>query len=154
MLKENLEKDLRESVKGRKEIASLTLRLLLAAILSKEKEKRYKTKEEKLTDEEVLEVIFSEAKKRKEAIREYEKAERKELAEKEKKELEVLSKYLPEQLSEEEIKSIIQEAIKETEPKGLKDMGKVMVQAMPKLKGRADGSQVSRMVRDLLEKNN
>ncbi|KPJ55377.1 hypothetical protein AMJ47_00725 [Parcubacteria bacterium DG_72] len=153
MLKENLQKDLKQAVKERKEIISLTLRLLLAAVSNKEKEKKYKTGEEELAEQELLEVVVAEVKKRKEAIREYEKGKRQDLAEKEEKELEVLAKYLPEQLSEKELKDMVQQAIQETGAEDLKDMGKVMSQTMPKVKGRADGSQVSQIVRDLLEKN-
>lgn len=153
MLKEDIQKDLNAAVKEKSEIASLTLRMLLAAILSKEKEKRFKTKEENLTDEEVLEVIASEAKKRGEAIEAYEKGGRQELAEKEKKELEVLAKYLPEQLSEQELKNIVAEAIKESGAENSKDVGRVMAQIMPKVKGKADGSRVSQIVKELLSQN-
>jgi uncharacterized protein YqeY len=72
------------------------------------------------------------------------------LAEKEKKEIEVLKKYLPEQLSGEEIKKIAEEAIKKTEAKEMKDMGKVMAELMPQVKGRADGATVSKIVKELL----
>jgi uncharacterized protein len=150
MLKEDLQKDLNQAVKGKTEIASGTLRMLLAAVLSKEKEKKFKTGDDKLTDEEVMEVITSEAKKRREAIEAYTQGGRQELAEKEKKELEVLAKYLPEQLSEDEIRSIVTETIKEIGVQDMKDMGKVMAQAMPKIKGRADGSLVSRIAKELL----
>jgi uncharacterized protein YqeY len=153
MLKGDIQKDLNQAVKGKMEIASSTLRMLLAAISNREKEKKYKTKEEELTDEEVLEAIASEAKKRKEAIEAYSSGGRPELAEKEKKELEVLAKYLPEQLSEDEVRKIVAEAIKESGAETMKDMGKVMAQAMGKLKGRADGSLVSRIVKELLSQN-
>jgi uncharacterized protein YqeY len=140
------------------------LRLLNSSILNKEKEKRYKISLKKdnvadldkasvLGDEEILEVIISEVKKRKEAIIEFEKGNRKDLADKEKKELEILKKYLPEQLSEEEIKELAKEAIKKVGAKEIKDMGKVMAQLMPKVKGRADGSLVSKIVKELLSSN-
>jgi len=192
-LKGNIREDLKEAVKNREELKSSVLRLLLAAIFNKEKEKRYKftrqnfpkenlgglskekqeelEKESALTDEEVIEVISSEIKKRKEAIDLYEKGNRPELAEKEKKELEILEKYLPEQLSEEEIKKLVKEVIDKTVVKEIhpvksaeggvppkaeqfnrvKDMGKVMQEVMPKVKGKADGSLVSKIVRELLE---
>jgi len=147
----------------RGEIEVSTLRMLLAAILNKEKEKRYKLsrektdleekelqKESQLTDEEVIEVISSEAKKRKEAISEFEKGERQDLVEKETKEKEILEKYLPEQLSEEEIQKLVKEAIEKTGAKELKDMGKVMAELMPQVKGRAEGGLVSKIVRDSL----
>ena len=95
---------------------------------------------------------MSEAKKRKEAISEYEKGGREDLLEKEKAELEVLEKYLPEQLSEEEIKKIAKEIIEKVEAKSIKDMGKVMAEMMTRVKGKADGSVVNKIVKELLLK--
>lgn len=162
-LKENLRKDLKESLKENKAIRVSVLRQAAAAILNKEKEKRFKLSKEKpeikeeelqeesqLVDGEIMEVISGESKKRKEAILAYEKGGRKELAEKEQEELEVLQSYLPEQLSEEELKKIVEESIKEVGAVGPKNMGKVMASLMPKVKGRADGVKVSQMVKDLL----
>lgn len=152
-LKEKIQQELTEAIKKREELKASVLRLLTAAILNKEKEKRYKLKEEKdtpLTDEEVVEVITSEVKKRKEAILEYEKGQRQELADKEKKEAEILQAYLPEQLSEDEIKKIVKEAINQTSAKDLKDMGRVMAALMPRIKGRAEGGTVSNIVKELL----
>jgi len=154
MLKEAIKEDLNQALKKGDEIKCSTLRMLLAAVLSKEKEKKYKEKieeEVELADEEMIDVISSEAKKRKESIIEYEKGERQSLAEKEKAELEILQKYLPEQLSEEEIKKLIEEAIEKTGAQDIKDMGKVMAELMPKLKGRADGGLVSKIVKELLQ---
>ena len=131
------------------------MRLLLAAILNKEKEKRYRLKEEKdalLNDEETLEVILSEAKKRKESIELYGKGGREELVEKEKKELGILQKYLPEQISEDELSSLVQAAIAKVGAKEMKDMGKIMAVLMPQIKGRADGNLVSKIVKELLAK--
>lgn len=152
-LKEKISKDLTEAVKNKEELRSSVLRMFSAAILNKEKEKRYKTGQEKdvyLTDEETLEVLSYEIKKRKEAAIEYERANRHEMAEKEKQEIEILKKYLPEQLSEEEVRELVREAIKETGASGQKDMGKVMAVLIPKLKGRAEGSLVSQIVKETL----
>jgi len=164
ILKEKIQKDLKEALKKKDEIVVSVLRMLLAAILNKEKEKRYKLskdkpelteeeleKESQLTDEEVIEVISSEIKKRKESILEFKKGERQDLVEKEKKEIEVLKKYLPEQLSEEEIKKLVKVAIETVEAKEPKDMGKVMVELMPQIKGKADGATVSKIVKELLQ---
>ena len=152
MLKQTIQKDLFQAVKEGDEIIRSTLRMLLAAILNREKEKKYKTSEEELTNEEIIEIVFSEIKKRKEAIVEFEKGKRIDLAEKEKKEMEVLQKYLPEQLSEQELKKIVKEAIEKVGAKEIKDIGKVMVEIMPKVKGRADGGTVSKIVKELLTK--
>jgi len=165
-LKEKIEKDFQKTLKERKAIETSTLRMLKAAIFNNEKEKRYKLsktkpelieeeleKESQLIDEEIIEVISSEVKKRKEAILEFEKGQREDLVEKEKKEIEILKKYLPEQLSEEEIKKLAKETIKQIGAKETKDMGKVMAELMPRIKGRADGSLAPKIVKDLLGKN-
>jgi len=162
-LKTKLREDFEKFLKEKKEIEVSTLRMLNAAIFNREKEKRYKLSKEKpelkekdlekesqLTDEEIVQVIFSEVKKRKEAILLFEKGKREDLAKKEKKEMEILEKYLPEQMSEEEIKKIAQEVIKKIGAKEPKDMGRVMGQLMPKLKGKAEGGLVSKIVKELL----
>ncbi|MEK7080420.1 MAG: GatB/YqeY domain-containing protein, partial [Patescibacteria group bacterium] len=130
-----------------------TLRMLLATVISKEKEKRYKMKLEKdaeLTDEEIIETVSSEIKKRKDAIALYEKGNRPELAEKEQKEINILKKYLPEQLSETELKKMVEESANKVGAKEIKDMGKVMADLNPKIKGKADSGQVSKIVKELL----
>ncbi len=156
MLKDTIKSDLNEALKKGDEIKRSTLRMLSAAILGKEKEKKYKIykeeldEKEELTDEEIIDVISSEAKKRKESITEFEKGERKDLADKEKAELEILEKYLPEQVSEQEIKRLAKETVEELGAGDIKDMGKVMAELMPKLKARADGGLVSKVVKELL----
>jgi len=162
-LKEKIQQDLNAALKEKKELEISVLRMCSAFILNKEKEKRYKIgkaeseisekeliKKSQLTDEETIEVISSEAKKRKEAIEQFEKGGRQELADKEKKELLILQRYLPEQLSEEEIKKMAEEIIKKTGAKEPKDMGRVMAELMPKIKGKAEGSLVSKIVKELL----
>jgi uncharacterized protein YqeY len=152
-LKEKIRLNLNSALKEKRTLEVLVLRQILAAILNKEKEKRFKAKEERdiqLTDEEVIEVISSEAKKRRESIFEFEKGKRQDLVEKEKKELEILEKYLPEQLPEEEIRKLIKEAIEKTDAKEIKDMGKVMAELMPKIKGKAGGTLVSKIVKESL----
>jgi len=151
MLKEAIKNDLNKAIKEQNSLFSGTLRMLLAAISNKEKEKKYKEGLEELAEEEVLNIVVSEAKKRKEAIESFKNAQRLELAEKEESELKVLEKYLPEQLSEEELKNLVQEAINEVSCSDIKDMGKVMAVLMPKIKGKADGSQVSQIVKELLQ---
>lgn len=153
ILREKIKQDLNEAIKKKEELALSVLRLLSASILNKEKEKRYKSGEAKdapLTDEEIIDVISSETKKRKEAAELYERGGRLELAEKEKKEMEILRKYLPEQLSEEEIRKLVGQAIAKTGAKEMKDMGRVMAELMPQVKGKADGNLVSKVVKELL----
>jgi len=151
-VEDKIKQELNQAIKEKNEVVRSTLRMLLAVVINKEKEKSYKTsKDVSLTDEEVMDIISSEAKKRRDSISEFEKGDRQDLADKEKKELEVLQKYLPEQLSEDEVKVLVEEAIKETGVSDVKDMGKVMGALMPKVKGKADGNLVSKVVKDLLQ---
>jgi len=176
-LKSKIQEDFKKFLKEKKEIGVSTLRMLSSAIFNREKEKRYKLakdyyppaalpaeggapkpdlkekdleKKSQLIDEEIVQVIFSEIKKRKEAIEGFEKGKRMDLVEKEKKEMEILKKYLPEQFSEAEIKKMVKEVIKEVRAESLKDIGKVMGKLMPKLKGKAEGSVVNKIVKELL----
>lgn len=152
-MKERIQQDLKGALKEKRETEVSVLRLLKAAILQEEKEKRYRLKKEQdtpLTDDEVLDAVLSEAKKRKEAIVEFERGKREDLVSKEKQELEILRKYLPEQLSDQDLKKIVEEAIEKTGAKEIKDMGKVMAELMPSTKGKADGSLVSKVVKELL----
>ncbi len=180
MLKQQIQNSINESLKSGERFLVGTLRMLLASIITKEKEKRYKISKEKpdateqnlikdseLTDEQIVEVIFSEIKKRNDAVALYERGNRQELAEIEKKEIEILKTYLPEQLSEQELKKLIQESVAkvvgkvpklaEGEPgsrpqSGLGNMGKIMADLMPKVKGRADNSEISKIVKEMLAK--
>jgi len=103
-----------------------------------------------LTDEECYKIIMSEVAKRKEAIELFEKGGRADLAGRELKEIEVLETYLPPKLSEEEVKALVGEAVEEVGAKSPNDLGKVMKIVMPKVTGRAEGSLVSKIVRELL----
>ena len=165
MLKQQIQNSTTEALKSKDSFVVGTLRMLLASIITKEKDKRYRiskehpdfvedklVKESELTDEQILEVISSEIKKRKDAIALYEQGNRPELAEKEKKEIEILKKYLPEQLSTEELKKLVKESIASTGAKEMKDMGRVMSDLTPKIKGKADGGTVSKIVKELLLK--
>jgi len=162
-LKEKIQEDLKKSLKEKDELKTSVFRLLLASLVNKEKEKRYKNyrakpdiaekelnEKSQLTEEEIIEVILSEIKKRKEAALEFEKGKRQELADKEKKEMEILKSYLPEQMSEEEVRGVVKEIIETIGAKTQKDIGKVMSQLMPRVKGKADGSMVSTIVKELL----
>src|SRR4030042_6635682 len=162
MLKEQINENIKKAMQGKDELLLLVLRSVNAAIHNKEIDKRTKlSKSEKdikklqelskLTEEEVLEAISGEAKKRKEAIIEFEKGKRQDLVDKEQKELEILMKYLPEQMSEEQIKAEAKKVIEEIGASGPKDTGKVMAGIMPKLKGKAEGGLVSKVVGELLK---
>lgn len=144
--KQRLRDDLTTAIKSRDKVRAGTLRMVLAAVTEAEvagKEAR------ELTDQQVLDVIIREAKKRREAEEAYGTAGRSELAERERAESAVLADYLPQQLSAEEVATIVAEAIAETGAAdlGLKAMGRVMGVAGPKTKGKADGAAVAAEVR-------
>jgi hypothetical protein len=103
-----------------------------------------------LDEEGVLDVLSKEAKKRRESITEFEKANRHDLVAKEKEELAILLEYLPPQLSKEEIADMAKRVIDEVGAKGAEGKGKVMARLMPQLKGKADGKLVSEVVTELL----
>ncbi len=163
-LKTKIEENFINALRNQEELTLSTLRLLKTVILNKEKEKRYKiTKTEKnikeadlvkkseLTDEEIVDLIFSEIKKRKEAIILYRQGKREELAKKEADEIEILKKYLPEQISEGEIENLAKEAIKNIGAKSISDMGKVIKELMPKLKGKAEPQIITAIIKKLIE---
>ena len=148
-IKEQLKKDLTEAIRGRDEITSGTIRMVLTAITNEEvtgKEARV------LSDEEVITVLSREAKKRREAAEAFENAGRADKSALEKSEGEVIAKYLPAQLSEADITAIIAEAIASTGAQGPADMGKVMGAVKPKIAGKADGGVVSALVKAALNK--
>jgi len=148
-IKEQLKKDLTEAIRGRDEITSGTIRMVLTAITNEEvagKEARV------LSDEEVITVLSREGKKRREAAEAFENAGRSDKAALEKSEGEVIAKYLPAQLSEADIAAIIADAIASTGAQGPGDMGKVMGAVKPKIAGKADGGLVSALVKAALNK--
>ncbi len=148
-IKETLQKDLTEAIRGRDEITSGTIRMVLTAITNEEvagKEARV------LNDDEIITVLSREAKKRREASEAFETAGRTDKAALEKSEGEVIAKYLPAQLSEADIAAIIAEAISSTGASGPADMGKVMGAVKPKIAGKADGGLVSALVKAALNK--
>ncbi|MDP3792838.1 MAG: GatB/YqeY domain-containing protein [bacterium] len=147
MLKEKLQQDLKESLKSGDSRKRMVLGMVMAAVKNKEIEKR-----SELDDEEIVAVIASEIKKRRDAVVQYEKGGRPELAEQEKQEMDILMGYMPEQMPEDEIRTEVQKAIRETGAKDVKEMGKVLGALMPKIKGKADGQTVSKLVKEELQK--
>jgi len=148
-LKDRLRADLTAAIKARDGVRSSTLRMALTAITNAEvagKEAR------ELTDEDVLGVLTSEGKKRREAAEAFAQAGRSEQAAKERAELAVLADYLPQQLTAEEIAALVTEAIESTgaRDEGLRAMGRVMGALQPAVKGRADGGAVAAEVRKQL----
>jgi uncharacterized protein YqeY len=145
-LKDRLRTDLTASIKSRDEVRSSTLRMVLTAITNAEvagKEAR------ELTDDDIIGVLSSEAKKRREAATAFADGGRAEMAAKEKAEAEVIADYLPAALSDEDVTAIVSAAIEQTGAagEGMRAMGKVMGVVTPQVKGRADGSAVAAEVR-------
>lgn len=150
-LKERLRADLTTSIKARDKVRAGTLRMVLAAVSEAEVAGAEAIV---LSDQQVLDVVIREAKKRREAEEAYAAAGRTELAEKEHAESAVLADYLPQQLQPAEIADIVARAIAQTGAAdlGLKGMGKVMAVVTPQTKGKADGAVVAAEVRRALEK--
>lgn len=146
-LPDQLQSDLTAAMKARDPETVATLRMLVAAV----KNARVAAGQSgEVTDEQTVELLTREAKKRAEAAEAYEEAGRSELAEKERSELAIIRRYLPEQLDEERLRTLVDEAIAETGAQGPSDLGRVMSAVMPKVKGRADGKVVNGMVRSRL----
>lgn len=148
MNKQQLQEELKQSMLARNAEKTSVLRMLISAIGYDEINKGGAGYE--ATSEDILRIIQKEAKQRKDSIEQYGNAKRQELVDKEQKELEILQKYLPEQMGEEEVRKLVQEAITQSGASSPQDMGKVMGALMPKVKGKADGSLVSRLVHEAL----
>lgn len=162
-LYDKIQNELKTALKEKNELVVSVLRMIAAAIKNQEIEKRTKLsktikdvleleKLSKLTEEEVLEAVGREAKKRKEAITEFRKGNREDLASKEEQEFKIISRYLPEQLSEDEIKQEMEKVISEAKPSGPQDFGKIMGSLMARLKGRADGKLAGELLKEKLQK--
>ena len=140
-----LEGELEQAMKARDAERRDALRLILASLRSAEKELQ-----RPLHDEEELQVLQRERKKRAEAAEAFRAAGREQQADAEELELEVLAEFMPEPLSEDELEEIGDNAIAETGATNMRDLGRVMADVMPQIAGRADGSAVSQLVREKL----
>lgn len=144
-LKDTLGTAMRDAMKAKDETRKIPLRLVMAAIKEAEIEKQ-----EELKDEDVLRLVQKEVKARQESIADAEKAEREDLIATAKAEMAVLQEFLPQALSPEELEALVKETIAEEDATSMADMGKVMKAALAKAQGRADGGQISQLVRQLL----
>jgi uncharacterized protein len=142
-----LDDDLKSAMKASDGLKVSVLRMAKSSI----KYRKIETGKEP-SDDDIISVLSSLAKQRKESIEQFSKGGRPELAEKETRELAIIQGYLPEQLQPEELDRIIIGAIKESAAEGLKDMGKVMRIVMSATKGTADGKLINQRVKELLEK--
>ena len=144
-LYQRLDQAFKEAIKNQQPVTAATLRLLKSAIHYREVDAR-----RQLTEAELQAIINTQAKQRREAMAEYTKAGRPELAKKEEEELSVLLSFLPPQLSQAEIEAEVVGVIAELGASGPKDLGKVMKGAMARLSGRADGKVIQEIVRQRL----
>lgn len=145
MLTKNLTEDLKQAMKSHDKVALDTIRMIKAAL------KNYEIKiGHELTDNDELQVLATEMKQRKDSLVEFEKGGRDDLVAKIKAEMEIVGKYLPKQMTETEIAKVVDETITETGATSKADFGKVMKALMPKVKGRADGAIVNKLVKEKL----
>ena len=148
-LLEQLSKDMIDAMKNKDSFALGVIRMAKGAIqlegINKKKE---------LTDEDVVSVISKQIKMRNDSIAEFTKANRIDLVDQNKREIEILSKYMPEQLSFDEVNKIIEEAFAKVNPTSSKDMGLIMKEVSPKLKGKADMGQVNAIIKEKLANSN
>ena len=158
MLKEKINEDFKAAFKGKQEAELSVLKNLKAVLLNKEKERQFQASkagtdaaQAALTDDDVIAAVSAEVKKLRDALILFEQGGRADLVAQNKGEIEILMRYLPAQLGEDEIKKIVAEAVAAVGAADVKDMGKVMGVLMPKVKGKADSSLVSKLVKEALQ---
>lgn len=144
-LKEILLEDLKCAMRDKNEVSKNAIQMTRAAVLQVEKDKKVT-----LDDDGVIEIISKEVKKRRDSLPEYEKSGRQDFVDTLKVEIDVLMKYLPEQLGEAELDDIVRQAIAEVGASSPRDMGKVMQNVLPKVKGRADGKIINQIIKKVL----
>lgn len=145
MLKEKLLQDLKEAMKEKNVIRKNVIQMVRATILQVEKDKQIE-----VTEEQIIEIIAKEAKKRKDSIADYEKSGRQDLLDQIKQEITILEEYLPEQLSKQEIEEKVKVIITNLGASSMKDMGKVMKTAKEELGASADGKVINEIAKKLL----
>lgn len=153
--KEKIHEDLKGSMKAKDELRLSVLRMLLSAVHNRELEKRAKSgRAEDLAEEEVVVVVRSETKKRRDAIAEFAKGGRKDLAEKEAAELKILQIYLPVEISDEELMKVVREVVAGVGEVTQKDFGRVIGEVMGKIRGQASGDRVNVMLKTFFQHPN
>ena len=145
MLKEKLMEDLKEAMRNKNEIKKNTVQMVRAAILQIEKDKGIQVE-----DDRILEIIAKEVKSKRDALKDFEKAERQDLINQTNQEIEVLQQYLPRQLSREEIKVELEKIIAEIGATTMKDMGAIMKEAKVKMGTSADGKTINEVAKEIM----
>ncbi|ACB84775.1 GatB/YqeY domain-containing protein [Natranaerobius thermophilus] len=142
---DQLQEDMKKAMKEKDKFRLSVIRMMRSEIKNREI-----SQSESLSEDEAIELIAKEKKKRQDSLEEYQQAGKTDVVEDLKREIEILDEYLPEQLSQEELKKIIEEAISNVKAESPSDMGEVMKEVMPKVKGKADGKIVNQLVKELL----
>jgi uncharacterized protein YqeY len=145
-LLEQLNQDMKQAMKNKEKDKLIVIRMVKAALQNE----AIKLGKNELSEEEDLTVLSRELKQRKDSLQEFQNADRLDLVEKTQAEIDVLVEYMPEQLSEDEVSEIVKQTISEVNATSKADMGKVMGALMPKVKGKADGSLVNKLVQQQL----
>jgi hypothetical protein len=143
---ERLNEDMKQAMKSQDKFRLSVIRMVRSSIKNAEIERQHP-----LDDQEVLDILQREVKQRKDSLQDFEKAGRQDLVDQVNEEIRILQEYMPQQMSEEEIIALVQQTIQETGASSKADMGKVMGALMPKVKGRADGKLVNRIVQQYLQ---
>lgn len=144
-LKDKLMEDLKFSMKNKETIRKNTVTMVRAAIKQREVDERIE-----LNDEQILEIIAKQLKEKKMAIEEFNKGSRQDLVQLTENEIEILLEYLPKQLTEEEVEKVVKETIDEVGATSMKDIGLIMKNVMPKVKGVTDGNMVNKAIKKIL----
>lgn len=142
-LKETLMEDLKDSMRNKNKIQKNTITMVRAAIKQIEVDER-----RELTDEDIIEVMAKELKERKVSIEEFKKGNRPDLVEEVEEEIQVLLKYMPKQLSEDELRDLVSKSIEAVGATSMRDIGKIMKDIMPKVKGMADGNSINKLIKE------
>lgn len=146
MLKEKLMEDLKESMKNKDTVRKNTVQMVRAAILQIEKDKGIEVEDDKIID-----IIAKEVKTKKDALKDFEKAERQDLIDLTNREIEILQEYLPKQLSRDEVKAEVQKIISEIGATSMKDMGAIMKEAKAKMGASAEGKTINEVAKEILK---
>lgn len=144
-LRDGIMKQMAEAAKAGDKLRLSTIRLLLSAVKYKEVDLK-----RELTDEEVAAVASTLIRQRHDSIEQFRAGKREDLAQKEEAELKILQEYMPPQLSPDEVRGLIKKTAEEIGAQGMKDMGKLMKEVMPRLKGKAEGKLINDMVKEVL----
>ena len=144
-LKERLMENMKVSMRNKETLKKSVITMIRASVKQKEVDDRVD-----VNDDDVIELIAKQLKQRKDALVEFEKAERDDLIAQTKAEIEILASYLPQQLTDEELEAVVRDAVAEVNAQSIKDMGKIMGKVMAVAKGRVDGKRINEMVKKVL----